>query len=187
MPWIREHWKLNRIELSQAPVRPCVTGAGMTRKTVHAEGSGGILTHFVIITWVVLQNLFQQSAVFLELHALLESQPCLSVPTSTSSGTTVWPSPFRLYVMPSRCPPVHTHRKFPSAVPPSSWKYSHFFGTEFSLVSCIQSIKLDNFFLKHTFSGFPFTSVLTKASWPPCWGFPIASPCGFLPFPQTPF
>lgn len=161
----------------------------MTRKTEHAHAQkvsgGGILTHFLSIIWVVLQNLFQQSAVFLNCMPCRKARPVFLYlhPLLRHDGLA---KPFSVstWCPPAPCP--HYDRKSPSAVPLSSWKYSHLFGTGFSLVSCIQSIKLDNFFSWPISSDFPFTSVLTKASWPPFRGFLIASPCGFLPFPPSP-
>lgn len=160
MPWNQEHWKLNRLNFLKHG-KATVTGAGMTRKTVHAEGKlCGILTHFVIITWVVLQNLFQQSRGLWNCMPCWKASPALSVPTSTSPARQSGQALSRLYGCLSRCPPVHTHHKFPSAVPPSSWKIFTL-GTEFLWFLVIPFIKLDNsFFSWNTHSGFPFTSVL---------------------------
>ena len=93
----------------------------MTRKTVHAEGKRRWHSHSLCNYNVgcFAKSVPAERGLF-ELHALLESQPCLSVPTSTSPARQSGQALSSLYMMPSRRPPIHTQRKFPSAVPPSS-------------------------------------------------------------------
>ena len=77
----------------------------MTWKTEYAQkvSGGGILTHFVIITWVVLQNLFQQSAVFLNCMPCRKASPVfLSLHPLLRHDGLAKPFPVSTW-----CPPIH--------------------------------------------------------------------------------
>ena len=102
MPWIREHWKLNRIEPSQASVKqpgPVWLGKLSARRSKWRWYSHS----FVIIMRVVLQNLFQQSAVFLNCMPYRKASPVfLSLHPLLRHDSLAKPFPVSTW-----CPPIH--------------------------------------------------------------------------------
>lgn len=133
--------------------------------------------------WVVLQNPLHQRVVFfncmlyrktdsLSLSFLSYVYSC-SPEKQSSWALLPEPPPSRPYLPCYYC-------KSPFAVSPSSLKYSHFFGTYFSLVSRIQSIKLCNFFSEEPVLIFhsPLSSLTV-----PClrWGEPSFGILWYLP------